>query len=177
MEADVSEGCPSVQIQSALFYQGTPPTPPHPPGLKASKPQVLHGVGPRALGNLIYFWWLISVPFSMWWGGDSQCLVLILRFSLPLYYLHLFLPVLPVPLFCLPSMCCGNCHWKLWGQGMGFECNKVWSHHLAQQVPTPWLGWVSPFELQKYGKLEIAIIKRHYSMLRIITRHSKLLPA
>lgn len=37
-------------------------------------------------------------------------------------------------------------------------------------------GWAGP-KLQKYGKLEIAVIKKYYSMLYILTAYSRLLPA
>lgn len=138
----------------------------------------MRGIWPRALKNLIYLWWFLSARLSIQAGDDSWCLVLILRFVLLLSHLPVFLSILPVSLFCLPSMCCGNWHWKLCGQGMGFGFNKkVWLHHLAQQVPALWLRQVSPFELQKYGELGIAIIKRYYSMLYIIPTYSRLLPA
>lgn len=50
--------------------------------------------------------------------------------------------VLPIPVFCLPSVCCGNWHCKLRGQGMSFGFSKNGQlHHLAQQVLAWWLGW------------------------------------
>lgn len=149
-EQKLYENWPSVQIQSAFFYWETAP----PPGIK---PQVLLSVmgdiWPRTLRNLIYLWWLISALLSIQAGHDSWCLVLIQRFVLLLSHLPVFLSLLPVSLFCLPSMCCGNSHWRLCGQGTSFGFNKkVWLLHLAQQVPALCLGQASPFELQKNPK-------------------------
>lgn len=102
---------------------------------------VTGGIWPRALRNLIYLWWLISALLAIQAGDDSKGLV---RFVLLLSPLPVFLSELPIPMFFLPSMYCGNWHWKLRGQGMGFGFSKNGQlHHLAQQVLALWLGWAN----------------------------------
>lgn len=100
---------------------------------------------------------------------DLFCCALIFLFSCP--FSPFLCSVCPACAAVADIGSCGGREWVL------VLIKKVWLHRLAQQVPALCLGQVSPFELQKCRKLGIAIIKRYYSMLYIITTHSRLFPA
>lgn len=127
-------------ITVSIFLLETP----HHLSPQGFKPQILlsvmGGIWPRALRNLIHIWQLISTLLPIQVGDDSKSLV---SFVLLLSPLSVFLSELPI-LFCLPSMCCGNWHCRLHGQGMNFGFSKNGQlHHLAQHIPALWLGWAN----------------------------------
>lgn len=102
---------------------------------------VMGGTWHRAPRNLIYIWQLLSALLAIQAGDDSKSLV---RFVLLLSPLPVLLSELPTPVFCLPSMCCGNWHCKLRGQAMSFGFSKNGQlHRLAQQVLALWLNWAN----------------------------------
>lgn len=139
-EARISEKSLLLQVQSLFFTGETPP-----PLASRLQPQtllsVMGGIWPRALRNLIYLWLMLAIQA----GDDSKSLV---RFVLLLSPLPVLLSKLPIPELCLPSMCCGDWHCKLRGQGMSYGFSKNGQlHHLAQQVLAlflAWTNWVLP---------------------------------